>query len=245
MGFVGTRLPPSLPSRVAFGNCLNAGGASLIEDEWGMSNDSSRSPVAGPPLTRLATMWLGATEHAFESVLAANRASMAAVGLSNGHDDDGSTETLSYSDPTWQTERSVTGPTTISVGDRVEFHKTIGEDDVEWFAAATGDTNRLHLDDDFASESRFGGRIAHGTLVSGLISAALARLPGLTVYLSQDVRFLMPVELGDELRAVCEVVEALGDDKYRLTTEVYTQSNEQVIDGEAVVLLDELPDTAE
>ena len=65
----------------------------------------------------------------------------------------------------------------IRVGDRVRFSKTISEDDVRAFAEASGDTNRLHLDDEYAEDTRFGRRIAHGTLVGGLISAALARLP--------------------------------------------------------------------
>lgn len=190
-------------------------------------------------------MWLGATEHTLTSVLAANRAAIAAVGLENGRSDEAGTGSLTYTRPTWETEHSLATSGAIEVGDRVEFSKSITEDDVEWFAEATGDTNRLHLDAEFAGKSRFGGRIAHGTLVSGLISAALARLPGLTVYLSQDVRFLHPVALGDELRAVCEVVEALDGDRYRLTTEVYNQSDDLVIDGEAIILIDEPPEASE
>jgi len=125
---------------------------------------------------------------------------------------------------------------TISVGDSVTFSKTIHDEDVRRFAAASGDTNPLHLDEDFAAETRFEGRIAHGVLVSGLISAALARLPGDVVYLSQDLEFLAPVEIGDRVTAECTVVEDLGNDQYRLTTTI--TGDDVVVDGEAVVLID-------
>lgn len=129
----------------------------------------------------------------------------------------------------------------VGVGDRVEFTKTVDDEDVRAFARVSGDTNRLHLEDAYAAETRFDRRIVHGTLVSGLISAALARLPGLTIYLSQDLSFLKPVDVGDRMTAVCEVVEDLGRDRYVLTTDVVADGDE-VIEGEAVVVIDELPD---
>jgi len=132
----------------------------------------------------------------------------------------------------------------IEVGDVVKFTKTLSKGDVEAFAEAGGDTNRLHLDTEYAEGSRFGRPIAHGTLVGGVISAALARLPGLIVYLSQDMSYLGPVDIGEEVTAVCEVVEALGRERYRLTTTVVDGDGEEVIDGEAVVIADPIPDTA-
>ena len=133
----------------------------------------------------------------------------------------------------------------IQVGDRVEFSKVLDDDDVRAFAEASGDTNRLHLDDEFAAATRFGGRIVHGTLIGGLISAALARLPGLTIYLSQDLSFQSPVSVGEKLTAVCEVIEDLGRDRYVLMTDVLDDDGEPIIEGEAVVLIDELPDFAQ
>ncbi len=129
----------------------------------------------------------------------------------------------------------------IDVGDTVRFSKTLSAADVEAFAEASGDTNRLHLDDEYAADSRFGGRIAHGTLVVGVVSAALARLPGLIVYLSQDVSYLGPVPIGDRVTAECEVVETIGPNRFRLTTAVVTEDGDTVVDGEAVVLADEIP----
>jgi CBS domain-containing protein/acyl dehydratase len=130
----------------------------------------------------------------------------------------------------------------IDVGDVIRFSKTLSEADVEAFAEASGDTNRLHLDADYAAETRFGERIAHGTLVAGTISAALARLPGLTVYLSQEVSYLGPVAIGDSVTAECRVVEQLKENQFRLTTTVTRADGETVIDGEAVVLSDPIPD---
>lgn len=152
-----------------------------------------------------------------------------------------------YEEADWAFEYEDEGESegTVAVGDVVRFRKVIDESDVEAFARATGDTNRLHLDDEFAARTRFGGRIAHGTLTVGVISAALARLPGVTVYLGQDVRYLGPVEPGETVTAVCEVTEALGGDRYRLTTTVYDGSGEAVVDGEATVLIDDLPEGAD
>jgi acyl dehydratase len=140
-------------------------------------------------------------------------------------------------------ERSVDADEELGVGDVVSFTKQITEEDVLAFAGISGDTNRLHLDDEFAEETRFGRRIVHGTLASGLISSALARLPGMTVYLSQDLRFLKPVDIGSELTATVEIVEDLGDRRYRLDTTVETADETTVIDGEAVVLIDPAPES--
>ncbi|CCQ34192.1 phosphate butyryltransferase protein [Halorhabdus tiamatea SARL4B] len=142
--------------------------------------------------------------------------------------------------PGWEWERTVEDSDAVDVGDSVTFSKEISDDDVTSFAAASGDTNPLHLEDDYAAETRFGGRIAHGMLVGGLISAALARFPGTVVYLSQDFEFKGPVRIGDRATAEVEVVETLDGGRYRLSTQVLVDG-EAVIDGEAVVLIDEEP----
>jgi acyl dehydratase len=179
-------------------------------------------------------------EHLCNSVMAANRAM-----LPDGDSDDGrqpaDSPEVTYSKAEWSFEHSDDGDGAVSVGDRIRFSKPLTEAEVGVFADASGDTNRLHLDDEFAEGTRFGRRIAHGTLVSGLISAALARLPGLTIYLSQDLQFLGPVDIGETVTAICEVVEDLGDGRYRLTTVVEDEDGETVIDGEAIVLIDDLP----
>jgi acyl dehydratase len=138
----------------------------------------------------------------------------------------------------WTTERSIEGE--LSVGDSIRFTKSISQADIERFATASGDTNPMHLDDAWAEDTRFNGRIAHGVLVAGLISAALARFPGSVIYLSQDLEFRAPVRIGDEVTATTEVVEALGGDQFRIRTTV-TGNGETVIDGEAVVLIEDRP----
>ncbi|MCU4800483.1 CBS domain-containing protein [Halobacteria archaeon HArc-gm2] len=146
-----------------------------------------------------------------------------------------------YEDEEWDFESYGTEDG-IDVGDHVTFTKTLAESDVRAFAEASGDTNRLHLDAEYAEETRFGRRIVHGTLVAGLISAALARLPGLTIYLSQEVSYRGPVDLNERVTARCDVVEALGERRFRLTTAVEDADGETVVDGQAVVLSDPHPE---
>lgn len=116
---------------------------------------------------------------------------------------------------------------------------------VNAFAEASGDINRLHLNEKFAAGTRFGDRIVHGTLIGGLIRAALARLPGLTIYLSESLEFKGPAFIGSMLTAHCEIVEDLDWGRYRLTSRVINQDGEELVNGEAVVFIDDLPgDTA-
>ncbi|AEH37381.1 MaoC family dehydratase [Halopiger xanaduensis] len=208
-----------------------------------MSQNSGRNNFAA-----MTNAWTAMTQSFLRSATAANRAALSAM-VPDGHDpsDDGivpaSIPSVDHSNLDWTFERTVDDRNAIGVGDNVTFEKTLSDDDVRAFAQISGDTNRLHLDDEFAAQTRFGERIVHGTLVSGLISAALARLPGLTIYLSQDLEFRGPVKIGDRVSARVEVVEDLGNDQFRLETRIRDESDDEtVIDGEAVVLVDELPD---
>lgn len=142
--------------------------------------------------------------------------------------------------PDWETEVTAETRETVGVGDRVSFSKEFADADIERFALATGDTNPLHLEDRYAADTRFGGRIVHGGLVAGLVSAALARLPGVVIYLSQELEFREPLRPGERVTADCEVVEVLGGDRYRLET-VVSRDGTTIVDGETVVLLDEAP----
>ena len=188
--------------------------------------------------------WMRTSELFVDSVVAANRATAAAFGVpmaeeTNGAGDLDTEDRLEPDEdlPEWETETTVHSRADLGVGDSVRFTKTVTERDVERFAAASGDTNPLHLDEEYAKGTRFKGRIAHGTLVSGLISAALARFPGNVIYLSQDLEFLKPVRIGDRITAEVDIVEEFDDDRFRLTTRVLS-GEETVIDGEAVVLID-------
>ena len=89
----------------------------------------------------------------------------------------------------------------LAVGQAAELVRTVREDDLAGFAAVTGDDNPVHLDEAFAKSTPFGGRIAHGMLSAGYISAVIGtRLPGPgAIYLEQSLRFKRPVRIGDEV----------------------------------------------
>jgi acyl dehydratase len=150
-----------------------------------------------------------------------------------------------YDAPDWSVERSVDRWEDVGVGTVVRFSKPVTAADVRAFGLATGDTSRLHFDEAYAAGTRFDGCVVHGSLTAGVVSAALARLPGTVVYLSQTTEFLAPVRIGDELSGECEIVEQLEGGRYRLRTAVANQRDEPVLTGEAVVLVDRPPSTAD
>ena len=125
-------------------------------------------------------------------------------------------------------------------GQSASITRQVTAEDVEAFAEVSGDTNPVHLDPDYAATTRFGSRIAHGTLAVSYISAVLGtRFPGPgTIYLSQNVSFLKPVFIGDTITATVSV------SKYRaekgvltLVTECFNQAGDKVVDGQAVCLV--------
>lgn len=129
-------------------------------------------------------------------------------------------------------------------GQQASLTKTISEADVYAFAGITGDFNPLHVDAEFAQQSRFGERIAHGILTAGLISAVLGtRLPGPGgVYLSQTLKFLKPVRFGDTITATAEVVSYRSDKRIlTLRTSCRNQRGETVAEGESMLLVDPNP----
>lgn len=128
----------------------------------------------------------------------------------------------------------------LAVGQAAEQSKTVTEADVVLFAGVTGDFNPVHVDAVAAERSRFGGRIAHGMLSAGLVSAVLAmRLPGPgTIYLSQSLRFTRPVRIGDTVTARVEILELVpAKRRVRLATTCLNQRGEPVLEGEAVVMV--------
>jgi 3-hydroxybutyryl-CoA dehydratase len=129
----------------------------------------------------------------------------------------------------------------MHVGDVAEIAKTVTESDIALFAGVTGDFNPVHIDAVAAEKSMFGGRIAHGMLSAGFISAVLGmRLPGPgSIYLSQTLRFTKPVRIGDTVTARVKVVEVIAAKRrVRLATVCRNQKNETVVEGEAVVMIE-------
>lgn len=121
-----------------------------------------------------------------------------------------------------------------SVGDTADSSMTVTDETIETYAGLSSDYNPLHQNDEYASETMFGGRIAHGMLSAGPVSAALAELPGDIIYLSQNLTFENPVYPGDTVTARAEVVETLGDNRIRVDT--VAETTETVISGDAIVL---------
>ncbi|HEX5478765.1 MAG TPA: MaoC family dehydratase [Dehalococcoidia bacterium] len=134
----------------------------------------------------------------------------------------------------------------VAVGDRVSFTKAVTEQDIVDFARVTGDDQSLHLDPDFGKRTRFGKRIAHGMLAAGYISAALGTklAPGwVVVYLQQQLRFRLPVAIGDTITANVEVKEIDAEKRIlTLQTDCVNQEGAVVVQGEAKVMLDPLKD---
>ncbi len=126
----------------------------------------------------------------------------------------------------------------IKVGDTASFSKTVTESDIVSYAGLTGDFNPIHIDAEYAKESMFKERIAHGMLVSGFISAVLGtQLPGPnSIYLGQTLEFKLPVKIGDTVTAEVTVAEKRDDKRIlKLKTTVSNQRGELVVDGSAVV----------
>jgi 3-hydroxybutyryl-CoA dehydratase len=126
----------------------------------------------------------------------------------------------------------------LKIGDTAEFAKTVSESDIYLYAGITGDFNPAHINEDYAKNTFFKTRIAHGMLSAGFISTVIGtKLPGTgSIYVKQDLRFLAPVRIGDTITARVEVIEIIAEKKLvRLKTTCINQEGTQVLDGEAVV----------
>jgi 3-hydroxybutyryl-CoA dehydratase len=125
----------------------------------------------------------------------------------------------------------------LSVGLRESYTKQVRASDVVGFAELSGDRNPIHLSEHFAAKTPFGGRIAHGLYTASLISAVIGtRLPGPgAIYLSQTLRFLAPVRIGDTVEAIVEIVE-LSERGNRAKLACQCKVGDTlVLDGEALV----------
>ncbi len=127
----------------------------------------------------------------------------------------------------------------LEVGMRAEYERDVTQDMIESFAEVSGDHNPLHLDDDYAQGTIFKGRIAHGMLSAAFISKVFGTLmPGKgSVYISQTLRFLAPVRIGDTVRTTVEVT-AVDAEKRRVSFKSRCRvGSTVVIDGDALILV--------
>lgn len=116
--------------------------------------------------------------------------------------------------------------------------KLVTERDIELFAEVSTDNNPVHMDESYARDTRFHGRIAHGMLTAGLISAVIGeQLPGHgTVYMKQSLTFMAPVRIGDMVRAEVEVI-GIDHAKRRVSLDCKAAVGDTVVlKGEALVL---------
>ena len=124
----------------------------------------------------------------------------------------------------------------IKIGDSAQISNTVTETVINDFAKATGDFNPIHLDQTYAEKTYFKGRIAHGVLSIGYISSVFGNLlpgPG-SIYLSQEVKFLAPVRIGDIITAKVEVIELIPEkNRVKFKTTCTNQKGEVVVDGTA------------
>jgi 3-hydroxybutyryl-CoA dehydratase len=125
----------------------------------------------------------------------------------------------------------------LEPGMSASFAKTITEADIVMFAGVSGDNNAIHINEEFAASTPFGGRIAHGFLTASTISAAIAnRMPGPgTVYVSQQMRFVGPVRPGDTVTAEVTVKEVQRDRARVVLTTICRVGSKVVVEGEATV----------
>lgn len=134
----------------------------------------------------------------------------------------------------------------LSVGMTSVFAKTVTEADIVMFAGISGDTNPVHINQQFAEGSMFKGRIAHGMLSASLISTVVGtRLPGPgCIYVNQTLRFRAPVKAGDTVVARATVKEILPERRRVVLATVCTVGDTVVIDGEATMMVARRPERA-
>ena len=134
----------------------------------------------------------------------------------------------------------------VSLGMRETFTKHVKSSDVVGFAEISGDRNPIHLSEHFAAKTPFGGRIAHGLYTASLISAVIGtRLPGPgAIYISQTLRFLAPVRIGDDVVASVEIVELVEKGRRAKLRCECRVGETLVLEGEAEVKIPARPDKA-
>ena len=124
------------------------------------------------------------------------------------------------------------------VGQKVILERTFSLEEVIAYAKITGDDNPLHVDEEYAKNSRFGGNIVHGMFVMGVVSKILGTiLPGNgTIYLGQDVRFKRPVYVDKKVFIEVEIAEIENDRNIYLNTKVLDEEKNCLVEGSAKVL---------
>lgn len=127
----------------------------------------------------------------------------------------------------------------LTVGMNAAYAKTITDADIVLYAGISGDTNPVHLNQEYASGTMFQGRIAHGMLTAGFISAVLGtKLPGPgCIYISQNLKFKAPVRSGDTVTARATITEIIPEKRRVIMRTVCTVGQTVVLEGEAMLMV--------
>lgn len=127
----------------------------------------------------------------------------------------------------------------LSVGQSAVFGKTVTEADIAAFAGVSGDTNPVHLNEEWAKNTMFKGRIAHGMLSAAFISTVFGtKLPGPgCIYVSQMLKFKAPVKIGDTVMARVEITALTPEKKFATFKTTCTVGEKIVLDGEATLMV--------
>lgn len=127
----------------------------------------------------------------------------------------------------------------LVVGMTAVFTKTVTEEDIQLYADVSGDTNPVHMNEQYARQTVFKGRIAHGMLSAGFISTVFGtKLPGPgCIYISQNLRFKAPVRIGDTVVAKVEVTELIPERKRAVFRTTCTVGDTVVVDGDATIMV--------
>jgi len=126
----------------------------------------------------------------------------------------------------------------INIGDKAELRHVISNSDIETFVDLTGDDNKIHINKDFAQKTSFKKPVAHGMLSASFISTIIGtKLPGDgALWFSQKLSFLLPVRVGDEILVKAEVVKKIDKQNIiELSTDIFNQKNQKVVEGMASV----------
>ncbi len=131
----------------------------------------------------------------------------------------------------------------LKLGMQATVSRTITDTDLRNFSGVSGDTNPMHLNEEYAKQTMFGGTIVHGLLSASLISAVIGtKLPGPgVIYLSQTLKFLAPVRVGDTVYATATIKQLMPEKKRCVLETICTVHGKSVIEGEAIVKVPEKP----
>lgn len=127
----------------------------------------------------------------------------------------------------------------LSIGMKGVYARTITETDIVMFAGISGDTNPMHLNEEYARETPFKGRIAHGMLSACFITTVLGtRLPGPgCIYMSQNLRFKSPVRIGETVTTTVTVTDIIPEKRRVALSTICTVLGKPVIEGDALVMV--------